>query len=144
GGIFGSSTGSTGAVQGLNLNMNRMLLEFGHDKEQLKSKMREYMEVMQEAHMAKRQWIENNKELYPTFFSYNDDLKNYFNVFAVTGMHEGLINLGYKDGIKDAEGKLFAHEIMQYMTEIVNEFIVRDKVSCGIEYALAENAAIKL
>lgn len=144
GGIFGSSTGSTGAVQVLNLNMNRMLLEFGHDKEQLKSKMREYMEVMQEAHMAKRQWIENNKELYPTFFSYNDDLKNYFNVFAVTGMHEGLINLGYKDGIKDAEGKLFAHEIMQYMTEIVNEFIVRDKVACGIEYAPAENAAIKL
>ena len=144
GGVFGSSTGSTGAVQVLNLNMNRMLLEFGHDLENLKWKIREYMEIMQEAHMKKRQWIEQNKELYPTFFAYNKDLKNYFNVFALTGMNEGLINIGYPDGIKDKAGKMLAHEIMQYMTEIVNEFIVRDKVACGIEYAPAENAAIKL
>ncbi|KAB8129905.1 ribonucleoside-triphosphate reductase [Gracilibacillus oryzae] len=144
GGIFGSSTGSTGAVQVLNLNMNRILMEFGHDLSLAKQKMKEYMEVMQEAHMAKRQWIEQNKELYPTFFSYNHNLKNYFNVFAVTGMHEGLMNLGLKSGIKDQQGKLLAHELMQYMTEIVNSFIVRDKVACGIEYAPAENAAIKL
>ncbi|WP_340454885.1 anaerobic ribonucleoside-triphosphate reductase [Oceanobacillus sp. HCA-5259] len=144
GGVFGSSTGSTGAVQVLNLNMNRVLLEFGHDMELVKVKIREYMEVMQEAHMAKRKWIEANKELYPTFFAYNKDLKNYFNVFALTGMNEGLINLGYQDGMKDKAGKMVAHDIMQYMTEIVNEFIVRDKVACGIEYAPAENAAIKL
>ncbi|USK57876.1 ribonucleoside-triphosphate reductase (plasmid) [Cytobacillus solani] len=144
GGVFGSSTGSTGAVQVLNLNMNRVLLEFGHDIDLVKEKIREYMEVMQEAHMEKRKWIEQNKELYPTFFAFNKDLKNYFNVFALTGMNEGLINLGYKDGIKDKDGKMIAHEIMQYMTEIVNKFIVRDKVACGIEYAPAENAAIKL
>lgn len=144
GGVFGSSTGSTGAVQVLNLNMNRVLLEFGHDIGLVKEKIREYMEVMQEAHMEKRKWIEQNKELYPTFFAFNKDLKNYFNVFALTGMNEGLINLGYKDGIKDKDGKMIAHEIMQYMTEIVNKFIVRDKVACGIEYAPAENAAIKL
>src|SRR5690625_898648 len=144
GGVFGSSTGSTGAVQVLNLNMNRLLLEYGKDMEQLKTKIREYMEVMQEAHMAKRTWIEQNKELYPTFFAFNKDLKNYFNVFALTGMNEGIINLGYRDGIKDDDGKMIAHEIMQYMTDIVNEFIVRDKVACGIEYAPAENAAIKL
>jgi ribonucleoside-triphosphate reductase len=144
GGVFGSSTGSTGAVQVLNLNMNRVLLEFGHDMDLVKEKIREYMEVMQEAHMEKRKWIEQNKELYPTFFAFNKDLKNYFNVFALTGMNEGLINLGYKDGIKDKDGKMIAHEIMQYMTEIVNKFIVRDKVACGIEYAPAENAAIKL
>ncbi len=144
GGVFGSSTGSTGAVQVLNLNINRVLLEFGHDMNLVKSKIREYMEVMQEAHMEKRKWIEQNKELYPTFFAYNKDLKNYFNVFALTGMNEGIINIGYKDGIKDNGGKMIAHEIMQYMTEIMNEFIVRDKVACGIEYAPAENAAIKL
>ncbi|MBT2217704.1 ribonucleoside-triphosphate reductase [Virgibacillus dakarensis] len=144
GGVFGSSTGSTGAVQVLNLNMNRILLEFGHDMALVKRKIKEYMEVMQEGHMAKRSWIESHKELYPTFFAYNDNLKNYFNVFAVTGMNEGIINLGYQDGIKDNEGKMVAHELMQYMTEIVNSFIVRDKVACGIEYAPAENAAIKL
>ncbi|MDY0395100.1 anaerobic ribonucleoside-triphosphate reductase [Virgibacillus halophilus] len=59
-------------------------------------------------------------------------------------MHEGLINAGFAGGIKDEAGKLLAHELMQYMTEIINEFIVRDKVACGIEYAPAENAAIKL
>src|SRR5690625_1170962 len=144
GGVFGSSTGSTGAVQVLNLNMNRVLLEFGHDLDLLKIKIREYMEIMQEAHMEKRRWIEQNKELYPTFFAYNKNLKNYFNVFALTGMNEGLINMGYKYGMKDNAGKMIAHEIMQYMTEIVNEFIERDKVACGIEYAPAENAAIKL
>lgn len=144
GGVFGSSSGSTGAVQVLNLNMNRVLLEFGHDLQLVKEKIRSYMEVMQAAHMAKRKWIEQNKELYPTFFAFNKDLKNYFNVFALTGMHEGLVNMGFDAGIKDREGKMIAHEIMQYMTEIVNEFIVRDKVACGIEYAPAENAAIKL
>jgi ribonucleoside-triphosphate reductase (formate) len=144
GGVFGSSTGSTGAVQVLNLNMNRLLIEFGHDLALVKEKMAEYLEVMQEAHMAKRKWIEQNKELYPTFFSYNHNLKNYFNVFAITGMNEGLVNIGYENGIKDSEGKLIAHDLMQYMTEIVNHFIVRDKVACGIEYAPAENAAIKL
>ena len=144
GGVFGASTGSTGAVQVLNLNMNRLLMEFGHDMSLLKDKILEYLEVMQDAHMAKRRWIESNKALYPTFFAYNNDLRNYFNVFAVTGMHEGLINAGYPDGMKDTVGKIVAHHIMQYMTEVVNEFIVRDKVACGIEYAPAENAAIKL
>ncbi|WP_226038551.1 anaerobic ribonucleoside-triphosphate reductase [Aquibacillus saliphilus] len=144
GGVFGSSTGSTGAVQVLNLNMNRMILEFGHDIHLLKEKIRNYMEIMQKAHMAKRNWIEHNKELYPTFFAYNDNLKNYFNVFAITGMNEGLVNLGYPEGIKSEKGKLLAHKLMQYITEIINEFIVRDKVACGVEYAPAENAAIKL
>lgn len=144
GGVFGSSVGNVGAVQVLNLNMNRMLLEFGHDKDLLWTKIREYMEIMQEGHMAKRTWVEDHKHLYPTFFALNDNLKNYFNVFALTGMHEGLINLGYPAGINDKNGKKLAHEIMQYMTDIVNDFIVRDKVACGIEYAPAENAAIKL
>ncbi|MFD1361089.1 anaerobic ribonucleoside-triphosphate reductase [Lentibacillus salinarum] len=144
GGVFGSSTGSTGAVQVLNLNANRLLLEFGHDIDLVKDKMREYMEIMQEAHMAKRNWLEQNRDLYPTFFAYNNNLKNYFNVFAITGVNEGLINIGYQDGIKDEKGQLIAHELMQHMTNIVNAFIVRDKVACGIEYAPAENAAIKL
>ena len=126
------------------MNLNRLFIEFGHNKELLKSKIKEYLEIMEEGHLAKRKWIEDNKELYPTFFSFNENLKNYFNVFAVSGMHEALINIGYKDGVKDKEGKLFAHEIMQYITEIINNFIVRDHVACGIEYAPNENAGIKL
>lgn len=144
GGIFGSSVGNVGAIQVLNLNMNRMMIEFGHDKQLLKSKIHEYLEIMQEGHMAKRKWIESHKELYPTFFAFNHNLKNYFNVFAITGMHEGLINLGYIDGLKNLEGKTYAHELMQFISKVINEFIVRDHVACGIEYAPAENAGIKL
>lgn len=143
-GIFGSSTGSTGAVQVLNLNLNRVLLEYGHDEDLLFAKMKEFLNIMQEGHLAKRNWIEQNKELFPTFFALNRDLSNYFNVFAVTGMHEGLINMGYQQGLNNSAGKQFAHRIMQFITEQINEFIIRDKVACGIEYAPGENAAIKL
>lgn len=144
GGIFGSSVGNVGAIQVLNLNMNRMIIEFGHDQVLLEAKIREYFEIMQEGHLLKRKWIEDHRELYPTFFAYNDSLKNYFNVFAITGMHEGLINRGFVNGMNNPEGRAYAHELMQYMTNIINEFIVRDKVACGIEYAPAENAGIKL
>lgn len=143
-GIFGSSTGSTGAVQVLNLNMNRMLLEYGHDEPLLFAKIEEVLNIMQEGHMAKRRWIERNKELYPTFFALNRDLSNYFNVFGIMGMHEGLINSGYAGGMNNKSGKQLAHQIMQFMTEKINDFIVRDQVACGIEYAPGENAAIKL
>lgn len=144
GGIFGSSVGNVGAIQVLNLNMNRMLVEFGHDQALLEAKVREYFEIMQEGHLLKRAWIESHRELYPTFFAYNDSLKNYFNVFAITGMHEGLVNVGFAQGMNNPEGRAYAHKLMQYMTDIINEFIVRDKVACGIEYAPAENAGIKL
>lgn len=144
GGIFGSSVGNVGAIQVLNLNMNRMLIEFGHDDHLLKSKIEAYFEIMQAGHMAKRAWILNNKSLFPTFFAFNQDLKNYFNVFAITGMHEGLINIGYSEGMFDPKGKLYAHELMQFMSSIVEKFILRDHVACGIEYAPAENAGIKL
>lgn len=143
-GIFGSSTGSTGAVQVLNLNLNRMLMEYGDDDSVLLDKIREVLELMQEGHQAKRAWIETNKDLYPTFFAFNKDLRNYFNVFAVTGMHEGLHNMGFQGGMSNENGKRLAHRLMQYMTDIINEFIVRDQVACGIEYAPGENAAIKL
>ncbi|RXZ81621.1 ribonucleoside-triphosphate reductase [Paenibacillaceae bacterium] len=143
-GIFGSSTGSTGAVQVLNVNMNRLLMEHGHDESKLLHVLDERLEVMQEGHQAKRQWIEQNKELYPTFFALNHDLSHYFNVFGVAGMHEGLINSGFEGGMNNAEGQQLAHRIMQHMSGKINEFIIRDHVACGIEYAPGENASIKL
>lgn len=143
-GIFGSSSGSTGAVQVLNLNLNRVLMEYAHDEEQLFAAIEQYLTIMQEGHMAKRRWIECNRELFPTFFALNRDLSNYFNVFAVAGMHEGLINSGYSEGLNNETGKALAHRIMQFITEQIHYFIERDRVACGIEYAPGENAAIKL
>lgn len=147
GGIFGSSVGNTGAVQVITINLNRLFLETvvnNWTKAQMFARLYEIMRICQEAHMKKREWIENNKDLYPTFFAYNENLKNYFNVFGIIGMHEGLLNYGIDDGINSIDGRELAHEIMQFMTEKVNEFIVQDKVACGIESPPAENASIKL
>lgn len=156
GGIFGSSSGSTGAVQVLNLNMNRMLLKHldgiidldGVPNVELYDEFIKAvaynLELMQTGHQAKRAWIENNKEMYPTFFAYNQNLRNFFNVFAVTGMHEGLINIGFEGGMKNEEGQDLAHKIMQDIGDIIGEFILRDGVACGIEYAPAENAGVKM
>lgn len=144
GGIFGSSVGNVGAIQVIDLNMNRLLVEYGHDIELLKEKMTYYLNLIEDGHMAKRNWIENHKDLYPTFFAFNENLKNYFNVFGDIGYHEGLINIGYKDGINDPEGKKLAHELKQHMRRIVDSFIERDHVACGVEASPAENAGIKL
>lgn len=148
GGIFGSSTGNTGAVQVLNLNLNKVLLEYALEMEYdfgtLKERLSTILEVMEENHQRKRKWILNNKNLYPTFFAYNKNLKNYFNVFAVSAMHEGLINIGYEEGLKDEEGKKFAHKVMQHIHSVINKFIVRDMVACGVEFAPNENAGVKL
>jgi ribonucleoside-triphosphate reductase len=144
GGIFGSSIGNVGAIQVIDVNMDRFLIEFGNDISQLKKTLEYTLNLIQEAHLAKRKWVEDNKELYPTFFSFNQNLKNYFNVFGIVGMHEGLINAGYTKGLNDPEGKKLAHELMQFMRSIVDGFIIRDKVACGIESSPAENAAVKL
>jgi len=148
GGIFGSSTGNTGAVQVLNLNLNRILMEykyeFGRDFDKLKERITKVLTVMEDNHQLKRDWILNNKQLYPTFFAYNKDLKNYFNVFAVSAMHEGLINIGYEEGLKNEDGKLFAHKVMQHIHVVIDSFIIRDNVACGVEFAPNENAGVKL
>lgn len=144
GGIFGSSVGNVGAVQVIDLNMNRLLIEYGDNIPLLKEKMTYYLNLIEDGHMAKRKWIESHKEMYPTFFAFNDNLKNYFNVFGDAGYHEGLINAGYKDGINDKEGKKLAHELKQYMHHIVTGFIERDQVACGVEASPNENGGIKL
>ena len=93
------------------------------------------MDVIEQAMMDKREWLEANKHLYPTFFAYNKDLKNYFNVFAVTGMHEALITLGYEGGMNNEEGKELTHKFMQAVHERIDYYIVRDKVAVALEAA---------
>ena len=148
GGIFGSSSGNTGAVAVLNANMNRLLLEYKYeynfDMDRFKNRIKDVFEILQENHQRKREWILANKNLYPTFFALNKDLSNYFNVFAVTGFHEGLINIGYKEGMNDENGKALVHEILKFIHEIISSFIIRDKVACGLEFAPAEGAGVTL
>jgi len=145
GGVFGSSSGGTGAVQVLNLNINRVFIQY-YDKgiDAVLDRINYLLEIMQEGHQAKRKFVEDNKNLFPNFFAFNKDLKNYFNVFALTGMHEALINVGFKDGIKNEDGKALTHMILQKIHEKLDFFIDRDNVACGLEYAPAENAAIKM
>lgn len=159
GGIFGSSVGNTGAVSVIDVNFNRLglesLIEIPDDDdtdelvlkyriEYIKLRLNNIMEIMMESHHNKREWIEKNKDLYPTFFAYNQNLKNYFSVFGVIGMHEMLVNLGFSDGIVEDDAKPIAHELMQHMHSIVNSFIEKYHVACGIEASPGENACVKL
>ena len=144
GGVFGSSVSNVGAVQVLNLNINRVALKYKNNEKKFFELIREDLELMQEGHQRKRKWLEDHKELYPTFFSFNQDLKNYFNVFAITGMHEAMLTFGYENGLINQAAKIHAHRIMQFISKIVDDFIKRDSVACGIEYAPAENASIKM
>ena len=159
-GIFGSSTGNTGAVSVIDMNFNRIGLESKlaieddddcDDRdilkfriEYIKMRLKYCMDIAFESHQNKRHWIEANKELYPTFFAYNKDLRNYFSVFGVIGMHEMLVNLGFSEGIIEDCAKPVAHELMQYMHELVNGYIENYKVACGIESSPGENACVKL
>ena len=128
--------------------MNRLLLEYKYeynfDMDKFKNRIKHVFEILQENHQRKREWILANKNLYPTFFALNKDLSNYFNVFAVTGFHEGLINIGYKEGMNDENGKQLVHEILKFIHEIISSFIIRDKVACGLEFAPAEGAGVTL
>lgn len=139
GGIFGSSVGNTGAVQVININLVKLFLDykykFNEDWDKLIERLYEIMDVIEQAMMDKREWLEANKHLYPTFFAYNKDLKNYFNVFAVTGMHEALITLGYDGGMNNEEGKELTHKFMQAVHERIDYYIVRDKVAVALEAA---------
>lgn len=158
-GIFGSSSGNTGAVSVIDLNFNRLGLEAINEiqsdddlnvdtinfrTEYIKLRMKNVMDVMMDVHNKKRQWIESNKELYPNFFAYNYNLKNYFSVFGAVGIHEMLVNLGFVDGIVDTDGKKTAHILLQYMHKLINEYIIKYNIACGIEAAPGENACISL
>ncbi len=102
-GIFKSGSG-VGGIGVFNINLNRIGYVCQGNWLQYYEILDEIMEVLEASAQAKRKFIEDNKELYPYFFHYNESLDSYFNVLSVCGGHESLINMGIPNGLKCDEG----------------------------------------
>jgi len=95
----------------------------------------------------KRAFIEEHKELYPTFFYYMKDLSTLFNTISLQGGHEGLINFGFvkrdargriveeESGLFHPEGLEFARKVSRFILNKLKEFMERDGVPWNFEYA---------
>ncbi len=141
--VFRSGSG-VGGIGVFNINLNRIGYICQGDWDLYFELLDDLMEKAQEAAQVKRKFLEENKELYPYFFYYNDSLDSYFNVLSVCGGHESLINMGYENGIIDKKGIEAAARIGNFISDKINYFIKRDNVPVNLEYAPAESASPKL
>ncbi len=132
-----AGVGSIGVV---NINLNRVLWLSEGDFEKIKEMLKYLIDSAIEILNKKRQWILENKDLYPYFFYYNKNLDTYFNSISTIGLHEGLINIGYENGIFDEEGRNFAHKIYQWIYNYLTELMHKYKVPINHEFAPSETA----
>lgn len=141
---FHSGAG-TGGIGVFAINMNRLLWLAKRDKQFLYDMLDYLLEVGQASLQRKRKWIEERyHDLYPYTSSYQKSINSLYNIFSVVGVHEGLVNAGYKNGIFDEEGKMYAHEIAQHMLKVLEEFMRRDRCLVCLEYAPSESASPRL
>lgn len=97
------------------------------------------MESAEDFAQKRRNFIEEHKELYPYFFYYNKSLDSFFNILSIVGWEEAIINIWYKEGLKDPEWRKIAHEIAEYIVDKINYFMKRDRVPVSLEFAPSEN-----
>ena len=138
----GSGVGGIGVYA---INLNRLLF-LAKDNFQLLKEMIDYtMEVGAKALQKKRAWLRKHwKDLFPYLSFYQKDDHSLYNIFSVVGVHEGMVNAGFKGGLFNDEAKDYAHRIAQYLYEKLHEFMKRDRVLYSLEYAPSENAACKM
>ncbi|RKQ60332.1 ribonucleoside-triphosphate reductase [Thermovibrio guaymasensis] len=138
----GSGVGGVGVYA---INMNRLLFLAKDDFEFLKRMIDYTMEVGAKALQRKREWLRKHwNDLFPYLSFYQKDDKSLFNIFSVVGVHEGMVNAGFKGGLFNEEAKDYAHQIAQYLYKKLHEFMEKDRVLYSLEYAPSENAACKM
>ncbi|RUM88558.1 MAG: hypothetical protein DSZ25_02030, partial [Thermovibrio sp.] len=138
----GSGVGGIGVYA---INMNRLLFLAKDDFDFLKEMINYLMDVGARALQRKREWLRKHwKDLFPYLSFYQKDDKSLFNIFSVVGVHEGMINAGFKGGLFNDDAKDYAHQIAQYLYEKLHQFMERDGVLYSLEYAPSENAACKM
>ncbi|WP_456341563.1 anaerobic ribonucleoside-triphosphate reductase [Thermovibrio sp.] len=138
----GSGVGGIGVYA---INLNRLLFLAKDDFEFLKRMIDYTMEVGAKALQRKREWLRKHwKDLFPYLSFYQKDDRSLFNIFSVVGVHEGMVNAGFKDGLFNDEAKEYAHRIAQYLYKKLHQFMERDKVLYSLEYAPSENAACRM
>ncbi|MEO2082622.1 MAG: anaerobic ribonucleoside-triphosphate reductase [Desulfurobacteriaceae bacterium] len=138
----GSGVGGIGVYA---INMNRLLFLAKDDFDFLKRMIDYTMEVGAKALQRKREWLRKHwNDLFPYLSFYQKDDRSLFNIFSVVGVHEGMINAGFKGGLFNEDAKEYAHRIAQYLYTKLQEFMERDRVLYSLEYAPSENAACRM
>lgn len=143
GSIFRSKSGA-GGVGVFNINLNRIGYVSQGDWSIYYAILDYLLVKCAEAAMKKRQFILNNKELYPYFFFYNENLDSYYNVISTCGGHESLINMGIKKGLISNSGIMAACSIAEHIREKLSKFSIEYLQLFSLEYAPAESASPKL
>lgn len=154
GSIFGNASG-VGSIGVISINFNRLGWLHRKNKVSLFRHLEEILELARKVLNKKREFIENHKDLYPTFFFYIKDLSTMFNTISIQGGHEGLINFGFatyeegklveeKSGLFHKDGLSFAKEVSQFILDKLDEFMEKDGVPWNFEYAPGETAGPKL
>ncbi|MEF2175780.1 MAG: anaerobic ribonucleoside-triphosphate reductase [Candidatus Absconditabacteria bacterium] len=146
GGTSFRSNSGVGGIGVFNINLHRIMFTSldsngNWNKEKFYERLDFILEAAECFAQRRRKFIEAHKELYPYFFFYNKSLATFFNVLSVVGAEEGIVNFGYKDGLKDPQGRKIAHEIATHIVDKINEMMIRDKAPVSLEYAPSENGA---
>ncbi|MDQ7038584.1 MAG: anaerobic ribonucleoside-triphosphate reductase [Aquificota bacterium] len=151
GSVFGNASG-VGSIGVISVNFNRLGWIHRGNKERLFEHLRDILLKARSVLNKKREFIEDHRDLYPTFFFYMKDLSTLFNTISLQGGHEGLINFGFAE--YDRDGKLveessglfhprgleFAKEVADFILRNLEEFMREDGVPWNFEYAPGETA----
>jgi len=152
GGLFGSNplTGSIGVVT---VNIPRIALVTGGDREAFYQRLGSVMESARESLELKRKFVEELTErgLYPYTRYYLRHVReeagafwaNHFSTIGLIGMNEGALNFMGK-GIGTPEGKQWSIEVLSFMRDKLTEFQVETDHLYNLEASPAEGASYRL
>jgi len=142
-GIFGSAP-KVGGVGVFNINLNRVCYVAQGNMKLIKDMLDDLLEISQSLAQKKRKFILDHMDLYPYFSNYLDNLDTYFNIISCAGAHEGLMSMGYPDGLSDPEGAKIGAEIADHIRTRIDMMMTRDRVPVSFEYAPGETANVKM
>ncbi|MCK5787192.1 MAG: ribonucleoside triphosphate reductase [Candidatus Sabulitectum sp.] len=152
GGLFGSNplTGSIGVVT---VNIPRIALVTGGDRDAFFQRLGSVMEAARESLELKRKFVEELTErgLYPYTRHYLRHVRdeagafwaNHFSTIGLIGMNEGALNFMGK-GIATPEGKEWSLEVLNFMRDKLTEFQVETDHLYNLEASPAEGASYRL
>ncbi len=155
GSVFGNASG-VGSIGVISINFNRLGWIHRGNREGLFRHLEDILWKARSVLNKKREFIDQHRELYPTFFYYMKDLSTLFNTISLQGGHEGLINFGFaeydssgrliedRSGLFHPEGLSFAEEVSNFILAKLREFMEEDRVPWNFEYAPGETAGPKL
>jgi anaerobic ribonucleoside-triphosphate reductase len=141
---FASSSG-VGGIGVITINLNRLMWLCQKDTDLLYKMLDVILELSAAALEKKREWVRKNwKILYSYLSYYVKDDKTLFSIISLCGAHEGLISMGYKDGIYNTETKQFMKDLMLFIRNKLDELTKKYQSVFSLEYAPGETASCKL